>query len=61
MIYSDRAKTGRNFNRPAFKEMMDDASKHLFDIIVVYQLDRFGNYCRISIRSFWKKCIRIND
>lgn len=41
-VYSDRAKTGRNFNRPAFKEMMDDASKHLFDIIVVYQLDRFG-------------------
>lgn len=41
-IYSDRAKTGRNFNRPAFQKMMEDARNGLFDIIVVYQMDRFG-------------------
>ncbi len=48
-VYSDRAKTGRNFNRPEFIKMMEDASKHLFEIVVVYQLDRFGRNVSESI------------
>ncbi|MBQ8468239.1 MAG: recombinase family protein [Clostridia bacterium] len=40
--YIDRAMTGTNDNRPEFQRMIDDASRKLFDIIIVYKLDRFS-------------------
>lgn len=41
-VYIDRARSGRNDNRPAFQEMLMDAPKQLFDVVLVYQLDRFA-------------------
>lgn len=41
-IYSDRALTGTNDKRPRFQKMISDAEKRLFDVIIVYSLDRFS-------------------
>ncbi|MEG1925799.1 MAG: recombinase family protein, partial [Ruthenibacterium sp.] len=40
--YIDRATTGKNDKRPSFQKMMVDSEKKQFDIILVYQLDRFA-------------------
>lgn len=40
--YIDRAKSGRTANRPEFQRMLNDAKKKIFDVIVVYQIDRFA-------------------
>lgn len=41
-VYVDRARSGRNDNRPEFQRMLQDAPKQFFDIVLVYQLDRFA-------------------
>lgn len=41
-VYIDRAKSGRTDNRPEFQHMLSDAQYKLFDIVLVYQLDRFA-------------------
>jgi len=40
--YIDRAQSGRTDNRYQFRKMMVDSSKHQFDGVLVYALDRFG-------------------
>lgn len=40
--YIDRALTGRNTDRPQFLKMIKDSSKQEFQIVLVYQLDRFS-------------------
>lgn len=40
--YIDRAMTGTNDNRPAFKKMIKDSAKREWDFVVVYKLDRFS-------------------
>ena len=40
--YIDRAKTGKNDNRPAFQQMIADSKNNLFDVILVWKLDRFS-------------------
>jgi len=41
--YIDRATTGTNDNRAAFQKMLADADKNpIWDIVLVYALDRFG-------------------
>lgn len=40
--YEDRAKTGKNDNRPAFQQMIADSKTGLFDVILVWKLDRFS-------------------
>ena len=41
-IYSDKAKTGTNTDRPAFQKMVSDAQTGAFKYIIVYKLDRFA-------------------
>lgn len=41
-IYSDEAITGKTDNRPAFQEMIQDAKKGYFDVVVVHKVDRFA-------------------
>lgn len=40
--YIDRAQTGRNDNREQFQKMLSDTSKHQFQVIIVWKIDRFG-------------------
>ena len=40
--YCDRALSAKTDNRPQFLEMIRDAEKNLFDMIIVWKLDRFA-------------------
>lgn len=40
--YIDRAMTGKNDGRPAFQKMLLDSRKGAFQVVLVYQLDRFA-------------------
>ena len=40
--YRDEAFSGTNTDRPGFLSMLDDAKRHLFDVLVVHKPDRFG-------------------
>ncbi|MDE6412124.1 MAG: recombinase family protein [Clostridia bacterium] len=40
--YIDRAMTGTNDNRPAFRKMIKDSDKKAWDFVLVYKLDRFS-------------------
>ena len=41
-IYKDEGFTGSNTNRPAFSQMMADAQKRKFDVLLVWKLDRLS-------------------
>ena len=38
--YIDRAMSARTADRPEFQRMIRDSEKHLFDIVLVWKLDR---------------------
>lgn len=40
--YIDRAKSAKTANRPEFLKMIADSSRHLFQYVIVYKLDRFS-------------------
>ena len=40
--YIDRAMSGTNDNRPAFKQMLKDSAKKQWNYVIVYKLDRFS-------------------
>ena len=40
--YIDQGYTGGNMQRPAFGQMMDDAHKRAFDVLIVWKLDRLS-------------------
>ncbi|MDR1563714.1 MAG: recombinase family protein [Oscillospiraceae bacterium] len=40
--YIDRALSAKTDNRPEFQHMVKDSAKHLFDVVIVWKLDRFA-------------------
>ena len=40
--YIDRAFSAKADNRPEFQNMIKDSSKLLFDVVIVWKLDRFA-------------------
>ncbi len=40
--YIDRALSAKTDNRPEFQRMIQDSAKGLFDVVVVWKLDRFA-------------------
>ena len=40
--YIDRALSAKTDNRPEFQHMIKDSAKHLFDVVIVWKLDRFA-------------------
>ena len=40
--YIDRAFSAKTDNRPEFQQMIKDSEKRLFDIVLVWKLDRFA-------------------
>jgi len=54
--YCDRAQTGRNDNREQFQLMLADASKHIFDALIVWKTDRIGrNKEEIALNKYYLK------
>ena len=41
-IYADRALTGKTDKRPRFQKMIRDSERKLFDVVLVWKLDRFS-------------------
>ena len=60
--YTDDGYTGRNFNRPAFKELLEDVENDLIGTIIVKDMSRFGrNYLQTGFYTeilFPKKKVR---
>lgn len=56
--YIDRAKSATTDKRPGFQKMIADSDNGLFDIILVYQLDRFARNRYDS--GFYKKILADN-
>ncbi|MBP9708870.1 MAG: recombinase family protein [Oligoflexales bacterium] len=50
-IFQDEGFSGKNFNRPQFKNMMEVAYAKKIDTIVVYKLDRFSRNASDAIRT----------
>ena len=46
------ARTDDITKRPQFKQMMEDAGSHRFDVIVVHKLDRFSRNLRVTLEHF---------
>ena len=40
--YIDRALSAKTDNRPNFQKMIKDSAKRLFDVVIVWKLDRFA-------------------
>ena len=53
--YIDRALSAKTDNRPEFQHMIKDSAKGLFDVVLVWKLDRFARAAR---ELFWKPCWR---
>ena len=41
-VYTDRALSAKTDNRPEFQRMIKDSAKRLFDVVIVWKLDRFA-------------------
>ena len=46
------ARTDDINKRPQFKKMMEDATNHVFDVVIVHKLDRFSRNLRITLECF---------
>jgi len=40
--YIDRALSAKTDNRPEFQRMIKDSAKHLFEVVLIWKLDRFA-------------------
>ena len=49
--YSDQGYTGANIRRPAFAEMMYEARKRRFDVLLVWKLDRLSRSLKDLINT----------
>ena len=48
--YIDRALSAKTDNRPEFQHVIKDSAKGLFDVVLVWKLDRFARNCYGSAR-----------
>ena len=55
--YIDRAFSAKTDDRPDFQRMIKDSAKHLFDVVIVWKLDRFARnrYDSARNKAFLKK------
>ena len=56
--YIDRALSAKTADRPEFQRMIKDSAKGLFEIVLVWKLDRFSRdrYDRSEERRVGKEC-----
>ena len=53
-VYSDKAKTGRTNDRPELKKLLADCSKNIFDVVLIYAMDRFSRDTRLALENLYK-------
>lgn len=61
-IYREAGKSAHSESikhRPAFRQLLDDASKRKFDVVVVHTLDRWSRNLRVTLESL--KDLNAND
>lgn len=58
-IYTDEAKSATTDNRPSFKQMIADARRGVFDIVLVHKLDRFARSRYDSVH--YKRLLKLAD
>ena len=56
--YIDRALSAKTDNRPNFQKMIKDSSKRIFDLIIVWKLDRFARNRYDS--AYYKNALKKN-
>ncbi|MBO6264198.1 MAG: recombinase family protein, partial [Clostridia bacterium] len=56
--YIDRALSAKTDNRPNFQKMIKDSGKHIFDLIIVWKLDRFARNRYDS--AYYKNALKKN-
>lgn len=56
--YIDEAKSATSDKRPSFQRMIDDSSKHIFDVVLVHKLDRFSRNRYDS--AMYKRTLKLN-
>lgn len=49
--YADKAMTGRNDDRPNLQRLLSDCSKNIFDVVLIYAMDRFGRNVLQSLEN----------
>ena len=56
-VYTDRAFSAKSDNRPDFQKMITDSHRKLFDVIIVWKLDRFSRdrYHMAHYNTFYKR------
>ncbi len=59
-IYKDIGYSGKNFDRPAFKELMQDVEEGLINTIIVKDLSRFGRN-HLEVGKYLEETFLIND
>jgi len=57
--YIDRALSAKTDNRPEFQRMIKDSAKRLFDVVIVWKLDRFARNRYDS--AYYKAALRKNS
>ncbi len=57
--YIDRALSAKTDNRPDFQRMVADSSKNMFDVIIVWKLDRFARNRYDS--AYYKHLLKKNN
>lgn len=50
-VYKDSALTGKTDNRPALQRLLSDCSKKIFEVVIVYSIDRFGRNLQQSLAN----------
>ena len=61
--YIDRALSAKTDNRPDFQQMIKDSEKRLFDIVLVWKLDRFARTApegAMLVRDLVERGIKVN-
>ncbi|MDO7787903.1 recombinase family protein [Desulforamulus aquiferis] len=56
-IYTDEARSATTDNRPGFIDMIDDAKKGMFEVLLVHKLDRFARNRYDS--AFYKRELKL--
>ena len=52
-VYIDRGWSGAKEDRPEFKQMLADAFKREFDVLIVWKLDRLSRSLNPTSALFW--------